>query len=58
MLENLDPAHAASTSTLASPYTYTQVPGTIPAGAGDSTFAGYYTAGDDFGWVTVSMTTP
>jgi Htaa len=58
VLENLDPAHAASTSTLASPYTYTQVPGTIPAGAGDSTFAGYYTAGDDFGWVTVSMTTP
>jgi hypothetical protein len=58
VLENLDPAHAASTSTLASPYTYTQVPGSIPAGAGDSTFAGYYSAGEDFGWVTVSMTTP
>lgn len=58
VLENLDPAHAASTSTLSSPYTYTQVPGSIPAGAGDSTFAGFYSAGDDFGWVTVSMTTP
>jgi hypothetical protein len=58
VLENLDPAHAASTSTLSSPYTYTQIPGTIPSGAADSTFAGYYAAGDDFGWVTVSMTTP
>jgi hypothetical protein len=58
VLENLDPSRATSTSTMSSPYTYTQVPGTIPAGTGDSTFAGYYTAGDDFGWVTVSMTTP
>jgi hypothetical protein len=58
VLENLDPAHAASTNVLASPYAYTQVPGTIPADTGDSTFAGYYSAGDAFGWVTVSMTTP
>lgn len=57
VLENLDPAHAASTNVLASPYTYTQVPGTIPTDAGDSTFAGYYSAGDAFGWVTVSMST-
>jgi hypothetical protein len=57
ILENLDPAHATATSTLTSPYTYTQVPGTIPAGAGDSVFAGYYSAGDAFGWVTISMTT-
>lgn len=58
VLEDLDPAHAASTSLAASPYSYTQVPGTIPSSAGDSTFAGYYSAGDSFGWVTVSMTTP
>jgi hypothetical protein len=38
--------------------TWSQMPGRIPAAAGDSTFAGYYAAGDPFGWITVSATTP
>lgn len=38
-------------------HTWSQMPGRIPADAGDSTFAGYYAAGDPFGWITVSATT-
>jgi Htaa len=39
-------------------HTWSQMPGRIPADTGDSTFAGYYAAGDPFGWITVSATTP
>jgi hypothetical protein len=39
-------------------HTWSQMPGKIPADTGDSTFAGYYAAGDPFGWITVSATTP
>ena len=37
--------------------TYTQVPGTIPASTGAGVFAGFYLAGDPFGWFTVTFTT-
>jgi hypothetical protein len=37
--------------------TYEQVPGRIPAGAATGVFAGYYFAGDPFGWFTVRFTT-
>ena len=37
--------------------TYVQVPGRIPAGTGDSVFAGFYLAGDPFGWFTLSFAT-
>ncbi|HEX2070517.1 MAG TPA: HtaA domain-containing protein [Thermoleophilaceae bacterium] len=38
--------------------TYADVPGTIPADAGQSVFAGFYAAGEPFGTLTVSFTTP
>jgi hypothetical protein len=50
-LENVAPADAGTT------HTWSQMPGKIPAETGDSTFAGYYAAGDPFGWITVSATT-
>jgi hypothetical protein len=56
VLETLDPSRAASVTQTGSTFTYTQVPGAIPAGAADSVFAGYYLPGDPFGWVTVTFT--
>jgi hypothetical protein len=50
-LENVTRADAGATQT------WSQMPGKIPADTGDSTFAGYYAAGDPFGWITVSGTT-
>ncbi len=59
VLVKLDPAAA---TTVHSPdgtsHAYTQIPGTIPADAGASVFAGFYAAGDPFGWIDVDLTTP
>ncbi|MFA4928124.1 MAG: HtaA domain-containing protein [Patulibacter sp.] len=38
-------------------HTYTAIPGTIPAKAGSSVFAGFYSPGEGFGSVTLSFTT-
>jgi len=59
VVETLDPAKAASISTSADAktFTYQQLPGTVPAGADSSVFAGYYLPGDEFGWLSVSFTT-
>jgi Htaa len=60
VLVKLDPDHAATTthSLDGTSHAYTQIPGTIPADAGASVFAGFYAAGDPFGWVSVDLTTP
>jgi hypothetical protein len=57
VLVNLDPSGAASITHNGSDHTWNQVPGTIPSDAGASTFAGFYAAGDPFGWITVTATT-
>ena len=46
-----------STTAEGATHTWSQMPGKIPTDVGDSTFAGYYAAGDPFGWITVSGTT-
>jgi hypothetical protein len=60
VLENLNPS--AATSTTHSPdgttHAYAQIPGSIPADAGASIFAGFYVGGDPFGWLSVDFTTP
>jgi hypothetical protein len=60
VLVKLDPS--AATATTHSPdgtsHAYTQIPGTIPADAGASVFAGFYAANDPFGWVNADLTTP
>jgi hypothetical protein len=60
VLVKLDPP--AAVSTVHSPdgtgHAYSQIPGSIPADAGESVFAGFYAAGDPFGWVSVDLTTP
>jgi len=60
VLVDLDLTKAASITT--SPdgrtHTYERVPGFIPEGTADSVFAGFYLPGDEFGWITVSFTTP
>ncbi|HEY6759018.1 MAG TPA: HtaA domain-containing protein [Baekduia sp.] len=58
VLETLDLAGAASIAHQPPTHTYTAIPGAIPTDAGSSTFAGYYQAGDPFGWVTVQLSTP
>jgi hypothetical protein len=59
VLVKLDPAAA---TTVHSPdgtsHAYTQIPGSIPADAGASVFAGFYAANDPFGWVNVDLNTP
>jgi len=59
VLVRLDPAAA---TTVHSPdgtsHTYSQIPGSIPADAGASVFAGYYVGGAEFGWVDLNLTTP
>jgi hypothetical protein len=53
---------AAAATTVHSPdgtsHTYSQIPGSIPADAGASVFAGYYVGGAEFGWVDLNLTTP
>jgi hypothetical protein len=56
-LETLDPTGTYANTPDGKAPSWTQVPGKIPPGAGDSVFAGYYSAGDPFGWITASATT-
>jgi hypothetical protein len=60
ILVKLDPG--AATSTTHSPdgtgHAYAQIPGSIPADAGASVFAGFYIANDPFGSISVDLTTP
>jgi hypothetical protein len=59
VLVKLDPAAATTVHSPDGPnHAYTQMPGSIPADAGASVFAGFYTAGAPFGWVNVDLTTP
>jgi len=59
VLVNLDPAAATTAhSPDGTNHVYTKIPGSIPADAGASVFAGFYAAGAPFGWVTVDLTTP
>jgi len=57
VLVNLDLANKQSATNTPPTHAWNQVPGKIPANTGDSTFAGYYAAGDPFGWITVSAST-
>jgi hypothetical protein len=59
VLVKLDPAAATvAHSPDGASHTYSQIPGSIPADAGASVFAGYYVAGAPFGWVDVDFITP
>lgn len=59
VLLNLNPAAAASrtVSPDGKTVTYERIPATIPAGAVDSVFAGFYLAGTPFGWISITYTT-
>lgn len=59
VLVNLDLTKAASktVSPDGKTHTYTRIPGTIPANAGSSVFAGFYAPGEGFGSFTLSFTT-
>lgn len=59
VLVNLDLTKAAgkTVSPDGKTHTYTAIPGTIPANAGSSVFAGFYSPGESFGSVTLSFTT-
>jgi hypothetical protein len=56
VLTNLDPGKATVSVDNATP-AFAQVPATMPRAAGASIFAGFYLAGDPFGWVSVTFTT-
>ncbi|HEX5925475.1 MAG TPA: HtaA domain-containing protein [Baekduia sp.] len=59
VLVKLDPAAATTAhSPGGTSHAYTQIPGSIPADAGASVFAGFYAANDPFGWVNVDLSTP
>ena len=55
ILVKLDPSGAPFTDAGTS-HAWEQVPGSIPADAGESVFAGFYAANDPFGWITVAAT--
>lgn len=57
VLVNLDLANKQSATNTPPTHAWNQVPGKIPTNTGDSTFAGYYAAGDPFGWITVTAST-
>ena len=52
------PVGSANPQVSGTTYTYERMPGKVPGGTADSVFAGFYLAGDPFGWFTVSFTTP
>lgn len=60
ILVKLDPS--AATSTTHNPdgtaHAYAQIPGSIPADAGASVFAGFYVANDPFGWISLDFAAP
>ena len=60
VLMDLNPAKAASktTSPDGKTITYERIPGTIPAGAQTSVFAGFYVPGEEFGSISIAMTRP
>jgi hypothetical protein len=37
-------------------HTFTETPGAVPTAATDTVFAGFYSAGDPFGWFSISFT--
>ncbi|WP_445150269.1 HtaA domain-containing protein [Baekduia sp. Peel2402] len=57
VLVNLDLANKGAATNTPPTHEWAQVPGKIPTNTGDSTFAGYYAAGDPFGWITVTAST-
>lgn len=58
VLLDLHPAAAVRTvSPDGRTVTLAQIPATVPAGTSDSIFAGFYLAGDPFGWLTLTTTT-
>jgi hypothetical protein len=59
VLVDLDLSKAASKSVSADgrTHTYHRIPGTIPANAGSSVFAGFYAPGQAFGAISLSFTT-
>ena len=60
VLMDLNPAKAASktTSPDGKTITYERIPGTIPAGAETSVFAGFYVPGEEFGSISITLTRP
>lgn len=54
---DLSKAESRSVSPDGKTHSYVKVPGTIPANAGSSVFAGFYAPGEGFGSVTLSFTT-
>jgi hypothetical protein len=52
------PAGSANPQVSGTTYTYERMAGEVPDGTADSVFAGFYLAGDPFGWFTVTFTTP
>jgi hypothetical protein len=59
VVETLDVSKAAGvfTGADAKSFAYQRVPASVPPGAADSVFAGYYLPGDPFGSVSISFTT-
>jgi hypothetical protein len=59
VVETLDVSKAfgVSTGADAKSFAYQRVPASVPPGAADSVFAGYYLPGDPFGSVSISFTT-
>lgn len=59
VLLNLNPSAAASRTVSPDGRTvaYERIPASIPAGAVDSVFAGFYLAGTPFGWISITYTT-
>ncbi|MBJ7521573.1 MAG: HtaA domain-containing protein [Solirubrobacteraceae bacterium] len=58
VLLDLKPSAAASrtVSPDGKTVTYERIPASVPAGTGDSVFAGFYLAGQPFGWVSITYT--
>jgi hypothetical protein len=57
VVETLDVSKAAAVRVDGKTFTYERIPASVPPGAADSVFAGYYLPGDPFGWVSITFTT-
>jgi Htaa protein len=57
VLANLDLSRAAAIRAEGNSFSYERVPGAIPAGTANGTFAGFYAPGTDFGCFTLSFQT-
>jgi len=51
------PSQSSNPSATGTTHVYDRIPGVIPAGTGSSVFAGFYSAGAPFGWLSVTFTT-